>query len=560
MNEAVKFLKGTQESFNGLKSYQPGAFYLVIDDTVDSTGKPTNSSTFGKPGRLYYGVNSTTIAPVNQGITTVKNTSELSTMTSKLDTGKFYYSEAENILCILNGDGRWIQVNVNTALSQTLSSLQVGPTNNDNEVKVVQRLVDNNNNTIEFTHTFVGDDHITISNDEGNKIVFKLTGINYTLTEGLSNVDAEGTQKKLDFTLSNEGKEPSTVSIVPGPKLNFVDDGGKFTLTLDNEINIFESNPIDGAGDKDTGFNIKIGGSAVVGDEKSITIDPTITINNKDYKFKGGNLALDVYTKTDIDTKLRTLNAMVYRGAITAIADNGKFTFSNSSLNDGTESLHNGDTFIYSGNDVTYNNNIVRSGDLFIASGVENESGNLPTENIEWIYIPSANEPLVEIGDTLNSDNLQPDFTIQQGLEKLFRLALKSGAGINIGTEINDKDKIITIGHTASHTAATASTETQVFDQAFTITVNNPKTIDEQGHVTESQSTTYTLKDTHATIEKENYTFAEGTLVPQIKVDGLSKELSPIDIISDTLKISGSGTTEDGANANIHVELEWGSF
>ena len=43
MNEAVKFLKGTQESFNGLKSYQPGAFYLVIDDTVDSTGKPTNS-------------------------------------------------------------------------------------------------------------------------------------------------------------------------------------------------------------------------------------------------------------------------------------------------------------------------------------------------------------------------------------------------------------------------------------------------------------------------------------------------------------------------------------
>lgn len=193
MNEAVKFLKGTQESFNGLKSYQPGAFYLVIDDTVDNSGKPTNSSTFGKPGRLYYGVNSTTIAPVNQGITTVKNTSELSTMTSKLDTGKFYYSEAENILCILNGDGRWIQVNVNTALSQTLSSLQVGPTNNDNEVKVVQRLVDNNNNTIEFTHTFVGDDHIIISNDEGNKIVFKLTGINYTLTEGLSNVDAEGT-------------------------------------------------------------------------------------------------------------------------------------------------------------------------------------------------------------------------------------------------------------------------------------------------------------------------------------------------------------------------------
>lgn len=553
MSEAVKFLKGTQEKFSQLTSYQPGAFYLVIDDV-----SATDSDTYGKPSRLYYGVNSTTIAPVNQGITTVENTSKLPTA-NKLNAGSFYYSEADNILCILSGDGKWIQINVDTALSPTLSSLKVGSTNNDNEVEVVEKLVDNNNHIIEFTHTFVGDDHITISNDEGNKIVFKLTGINYTLTEGLSKVSENSEQNKLDFTLSNGEKESSTVSIVPGPKLNFVDDGGKYTLTLDNEINKFESIPVDGAGDKDTGFNIKIGGSAVVGDEKSITIDPTITIDNKDYKFKGGNLALDVYTKTDIDTKLRTLNAMVYRGAITAIADDGTFTFSNSNLNTKKESLHNGDTFIYSGNDVTYNKNTVRSGDLFIASGVENESGDLLTENIEWIYIPSANEPLVEIGDTLNSENLQPDFTIQQGLEKLFRLALKSGAGINIRTEISDKDKIITIGHTASHTAATESTETQVFDQAFTITVNNPKTIDAQGHVTESQSTTYTLKDTHANIEKENYTFVEGTLVPQIKVDGLSKELSPIDITSDTLKISGSGTTE-GAHANIHVELEWGSF
>lgn len=182
MSEAVKFLKGTQEKFSQLTSYQPGAFYLVIDDV-----SATDSDTYGKPSRLYYGVNSTTIAPVNQGITTVENTSKLPTA-NKLNAGSFYYSEADNILCILSGDGKWIQINVDTALSPTLSSLKVGSTNNDNEVEVVEKLVDNNNHIIEFTHTFVGDDHITISNDEGNKIVFKLTGINYTLTEGLSKV------------------------------------------------------------------------------------------------------------------------------------------------------------------------------------------------------------------------------------------------------------------------------------------------------------------------------------------------------------------------------------
>lgn len=549
MSEAVKFLKGTQEKFSQLTSYQPGAFYLVIDDV-----SATDSDTYGKPSRLYYGVNSTTIAPVNQGITTVENTSKLPTA-NKLNAGSFYYSEADNILCILSGDGKWIQINVDTALSPTLSSLKVGSTNNDNEVAVVEKLVDNNNHTIEFTHTFVGDDHIIISDEaDNNKILFKLAGINYTLTEGLSKVSESGTQNKLDFTLSNGEKESSTVSIVPGEKLNFVNDNNKYTLTLDNEINRFESAANDGA---ETGFNITIGGSAVNGTEQSVTIDPTITIGKKDYKFSAGSLALDVYTQAEIDTKLRTLNAMVYRGAITDISTDGKFTFSNANLTTGKEALHNGDTFIYSGNDVSYNNNNVSSGDLFIASGTENSEGNLLT--VEWVYIPSANEPLVEIGDTLNSTNPQPDFTIKRGLEELFTLTLESGAGINIGTEVVDKSKTITIGHTASHTAATATSATQVFDSEFQITVNNPETIDEQGHVTKSQSATYILKDTHANIEPENYTFAEGTFVPKIKVDGISKELSPIDITSNTLEISGSDTS-DTKNANINIELRWGTF
>ena len=95
MNEAVKFLKGTQAQFETLCAtgkYQAGAFYLVIDDTAGAT-----ADTLGKPGRLYYGVNSTTIAPVNQGITSVETIENLPTP-SALNAGGFYYVTTKNIL------------------------------------------------------------------------------------------------------------------------------------------------------------------------------------------------------------------------------------------------------------------------------------------------------------------------------------------------------------------------------------------------------------------------------------------------------------------------------
>lgn len=118
MNENVKFLKGTQDSFSKLTSYQPGAFYLVIDDTYKQDGiTPNNQDTFGKPSRLYYGVSETVVAPVNQGITTVKTQNDLpkGDALTKIPHGSFYYVSDDNILAIANGNG-WVQANVDTTL------------------------------------------------------------------------------------------------------------------------------------------------------------------------------------------------------------------------------------------------------------------------------------------------------------------------------------------------------------------------------------------------------------------------------------------------------------
>lgn len=128
MNENVKFLKGTETSFNNLRTqvntpnsgvkYQPGAFYLVIDDTYKEDGvTPDNQDTFGKPSRLYYGVSETVVAPVNQGITTVKTQNDLpkGDALTKIPHGSFYYVSDDNILAIANGNG-WVQANVDTTL------------------------------------------------------------------------------------------------------------------------------------------------------------------------------------------------------------------------------------------------------------------------------------------------------------------------------------------------------------------------------------------------------------------------------------------------------------
>lgn len=118
MNENVKFLKGTQDNFSKLTSYQPGAFYLVIDDTYKEDGTtPNNQDTFGKPSRLYYGVSETVVAPVNQGITTVKTQNDLpkGDALTKIPHGSFYYVSDDNILAIANGNG-WVQANVDTTL------------------------------------------------------------------------------------------------------------------------------------------------------------------------------------------------------------------------------------------------------------------------------------------------------------------------------------------------------------------------------------------------------------------------------------------------------------
>lgn len=577
MNEAVKFLKGTQAQFEALCTagrYQPGAFYLVIDDTAGAT-----ADSLGKPGRLYYGVNSTNIAPVNQGITNVETTANLPTPNA-LNAGNFYYVSKDNILCISNGKN-WVQTNVDTTLSPNDSSIEVGSANK-NEATITQVIADSSGNSITQVHTLVGGEHITLNVDtRNNTVTFKLDGIDYKLHSSTENVSTEDTaHKKLNIILKNDGlKNPETgesiedpnptkVTIIPSDNLNFevVDaNTNQYKLILDNKIDDFTAD--NGA----RGFDFAISGNAVSGLEGRISqnIDPVITYGVDkpvSVHFADGAATLNVYTKDEINNLNRTLNAMVYRGAITRIAD-GVFTFENTNYT--TSNLHNGDVFIYNdANESLYNGYKVRQGDLFIASGEEGTDGLIPSDGLTWVYVPSADEPLVEIGDTLGANKSNPNFSIFRGLDdELLTFEIDTDNSLQVEAVTTNKTKVVTLKHVATKKSnATAISKTLEYgsNDSLEITIQDPTEIDSNGHILQVTPKTYTLKDTHAIIKAAPHTGDGNALTPVINVDATDIDLGPIEINSKTLAVEcvNGSKSDNGAvtAAQINVELQWGSF
>lgn len=552
MNEAVKFLKGTQEQFEALCAagkYQPGAFYLVIDDTADA------KDNLGKPGRLYYGVNATNIAPVNQGITTVKTTGGLP-IPSKLNAGNFFYAEDENILCISNGKS-WVQTNVDTTLSSDASSIDITSAG-ENAVKIEQTIADTAGNLVNQSYTLTGGTNITLTeNSKTKSINIEVSDIDYKLDSSLSD-------KSLNLSLKNgETSVEPTISITAGDRLSLAETAdNKYELTLDNSVDTFN---VDANGGAKSGFDLSIGGSAVSGANGSLvaTLDPIIAYGSDgsaSVKFVDGEAKLNVYTKDEIDKLNRILNAMVYRGAIIAIKDN-TFTFEDASSYN-LSNLHNGDVFIYNGNSESeYNNHTVRQKDLFIASGTEDENGIISSTTLTWVHVPSGDEPLVEIDDTLTTDAATPNFSIYRGLaDELLTFEIAANNGLEVSSSVTEKTKTVTLGHSAEKKEdADKVSDTLSTQHNITITVNDPTEFDKYGHVLQVTPKEYKIVDTHAIIQGAPHAFDGETLTPNIEVDGAAIDLAGIDIKSDTLTISGSDGTPT-TNATIQVELQWGTF
>lgn len=98
MANNVAFLRGPQANFDGLKSFNAGAFYLTED-----------------AGRLYYANSETSCLELNQYVHQVASFDELASSFASAQVGDFYYAIKENVLCTKKeGATSWTQINKNT--------------------------------------------------------------------------------------------------------------------------------------------------------------------------------------------------------------------------------------------------------------------------------------------------------------------------------------------------------------------------------------------------------------------------------------------------------------
>lgn len=125
MTNNVGFLYGSQSNLNALLNngtgkVQAGAFYLTNDTH-----------------RMYFGKDSDTIVPLNQGVITIASINDLPSVANEADkTGAFYYVTEGNILCV-RSNGKWVQINVqNEEIDTIVSSLDYAGTVASNKATI----------------------------------------------------------------------------------------------------------------------------------------------------------------------------------------------------------------------------------------------------------------------------------------------------------------------------------------------------------------------------------------------------------------------------------------
>lgn len=188
---------------------------------------------------------------------------------------------------------------------------------------------------------------------------------------------------------------------------------------------------------------------------------------------------LDVYTSTEIDKKLRELNGMTYRGAVP----------SDSVPVLPSIGVQSGDTYKVATAD-SYGGHQCKVGDLLIASGPEGEDGIIPSDHIEWTYIPSGNDTDSQFG--LLADVVNKKITMRNETSEKNTGSITMVQGDNIEVTAakgaSNKDITFTVGHTGDAADKTDNTKTpKVLTSSGStnvFTAITDMTSDSHGHIT----------------------------------------------------------------------------
>lgn len=339
---------------------------------------------------------------------------------------------------------------------------------------------------------------------------------------------------------------------------------------------------------------------------KTTALDPVVKTKNNGASsshFENGTLIVDTYDASTIDTLIlnakRDIDSMTYRGTINNATDFGYY-YLRQTVDSIEYTVSIGDVF-KAGTDFNISNPEVRNfhaGDLIIfkstATGtaedpLEDTNGKIPFGKIAYDVVVSGNDfryngsinkaagndnkEIIQVKETLlGNDNYDNDASgtdiLNFSIEAKNNLELLNSTAGTI--EIGHSKKSYTNNNNESVNGVKATTNTTTYNStAQTVTAITSLVSDDYGHISEYHTQTFYVTDTHNDVSevKSEYSVTSNVLTNKVTVKtddnttGINSGTTSTaaKITSSTLTFT-EDTSTTGRNANISIDLVWGSF
>lgn len=574
IDQNVFFLSGFQNTLNqkvAAGEIQVGAFYLTED---------TN--------RLYIGKEAGKLDLLNSAVRFVTQESFSTLGTSwknEADKGATHLNELVyitdlNILAVWAATGKtnppydWVQINpdTHTEIKGIATEISGGSSADSNEVTVQSTVSFKDGNTeaedsVVDTFKIVGNGK-TVKVKSTDADTISITGDTYTLSSA-----ADGSNKAKVSLSSALGQA-----------------GSEFTITAGDNVKVTAS-----------GSDIKIDSEKWIPDGSSVEVADgkiKLTLQNKDgegpgviqsnelFVYVGNNTKkligedLNVYTKDQVEAKLRGLNGMTYKGTVgpanTAIISSYKISNNAVVNNDGAAiDVSAGDMFLVvcendaKGNPIpiTFNGNSLITGDLIIAVGTEGADGFIGSD-LAWNVVPSGNDTIIDTTYAFEANAADHKISLKSNKDgdvgEIGAIDLDAGNDdivLSSSTESNNRVLKTSISHKVYSNSLTPvnSNETLSNGQA-NITVMDGISIS-NGHVTGITTKTLTLPSYSINVEgTDSGTEAKSSVSLSNQFKAGSDVLNTLNTTfeSETLDITLKSSA--GQAPVVGFELTWGTF
>lgn len=571
----VKFLLGTQADLEpyikGTAKAANGTFYLTNDSH-----------------RLYVGNKEGKVVPVNEGVTTVDNLTLLQSTYATAHPGEFFYVTDGNILCVCAGEQggqkKFVQINNNT----------------DSYVNEADTTIAASGSVATISQVLTRNDSIAV-NDSFN--IATAEGIKVSVSEDKKTLTLTGTtNENFAFTVTSDGTSSTATAVLALTDSN----GDKVEATIKSAKSDLLKMSKDEKGalvleakdQKPTALDLKAtatGFSATLTNHDSMTIggtiEPQIKIgveeaNQETVNFVNGLATLNVYSKKDIDAKMKALNAMTYKGLVKSDGNTSSATslkWSQVVNNTGTPKISIGDVYLFL-DDITFTQTgstkaeKYSAGTLAIAkSSVSGEDSNgYLVGTIDWDYVESTNDTDTTYALGLNNKIVQlkefkGDDTNVTGTIEFADGDNITAAVTNTATDGSVKAKVVfnhntlkpaTPEDTKASQNAAAVNASNVASTSTVVTVLDSIGVDAYGHVNKIQTKKVTLLDTNSTINKFADTVTVAGNVATI-TSGLQLMHGNSMVGTEktaSFKVKSNNLTLSAADNTLTIDLVWGTF